>query len=185
VTRQNVAVSAPGTKTRRGLTMRWRFAAPVALVLVAGLVGVTVHRLISHGDPDPGDRILTALKSIEVGVPTDAAEVTHQYAKALWDSCDGREGTFGWSDIGVYLTFATTMQPTALLTFVRGQLQGAGWTAGLAGFTPLGQGQRFVRTLANNSEAVAQISPTTRDGDPISWSLSAVAPPQGPRASGC
>ena len=88
--------------------------------------------------------------------------------------------------MGVYLTFRTALDPSALLSYVTDRLDASGWQiAGQEAESPLGPDQRFSRTLSNGTEAVADLSPFTRDGHTILWSLTALAPPVGPRASGC
>ena len=172
--------------TPRELSVRWQLAAIASLILIAGLVGLLIHGWKIHGDPDPGGQILDALRTVEAAVPPAAIDVSEEYGEAHWDSCDGRAGTFGWSEISVILTFGTTLDPSALISYVTGRLEAGGWTmAGQEALSPLGPNQKFSRTLANGTEAVADIGPQMRDGRTVMWSLRATAPPDGPTASGC
>jgi hypothetical protein len=191
-----IGVSASGTRIRRWLGAQWRKLAIAALLPIVGLVGLLFYGVPGHGDPDPDGQTLIALKSVETALPPFAVDVSRQYVEAVWDSCDGRPGTFGWSDIGVYLTFGTAQENSVVVAYVTARLESIGWTGPEPRTTTtaspgevLSQTSsfrlRFVRTLANGVDAVARLDAWTPDGQTITWSLTAIAPPQGPRASGC
>jgi hypothetical protein len=164
-----------------------------ALILVAGLVGVVIHGWNIHGDPDPGGQIMTVLKSVESAVPPNATDVSRRYDQAVWDSCDGRPGTSGWTQIMVTLTFRSTRLPNAVVSWVIDHLQTSGWPlrpvtlppGAVSSGVPVDAGLWFQRTLANGAKASALLSEQTRDGSANSWLLTATAPPDGPVASGC
>jgi hypothetical protein len=154
--------------------------------LAIALGGYAQDRWMGHGDPDPGGNILRTLQSIAVAVPDDATEVRRQDAEAHWDSCDGREGTFGWSDISVYISFKWEADPQELVSLVDGRMATAGWTTSLASSNPLGPGRWWPRQLADGTTADARLDAFTMDnGQTITWELYANAAAHGPHASGC
>jgi len=154
-------------------------------VLVAGCLVLALSGC-GHGDPDPGGRILTALRSIESAVPTGATDVRTQDAEPLWDSCDGRPGTEGWSVISVDIEFRDDRDGRVLLDDVADRMTEAGWAPGGTGTSPLGPSESWTRTLDDGTVAHGSLSPGTRDdGVSIIWFLTATAPPHGRQASGC
>jgi hypothetical protein len=179
-------MSLPGAQIGRAMRPRWRLVAIAAGCLLLAIAGYAIVRWTSHGDPDPGGRILSALKSIESAVPDSATAVTRQYAEPHWDSCDGREGTFGWSSIAVILTFRTGMPADSLLPYVSGPMEAADWSKTDTLSSPMGPGQDWARTLADGTHAMASLTPGTIDnGATIIWEFSAYAAPHGQHASGC
>ena len=166
---------------------RARRLAALAVGVVVGAVSAACAPARSdHGDPDPGGRILVALKTVERAVPADARQVLRQANEPRWDSCDGRAGTFGWDDVTVYTQFRTGQRPRRLIATVGEAMRAAGWTRVTRLTTPLGPGLRWSRPTRGSTVATAMLAPETRgDGTGISWDLDAVAPPQGPRVSGC
>jgi hypothetical protein len=161
-------------------------AVVLAACLIVGLAVYGVVKWTSHGDPDPGGRILAALQSIDTAVPAGATGLTRMSAEPHWDSCDGREGTFGWSVIGFYIEFNTTVPAKTLLAIADGRLAASGWQQTGTLSSPLGLSSQWTRTLADGTIARSELSPGTKDnGQTISWSLYAVAPPHGQLTSGC
>lgn len=159
----------------------------VAFVVVAGSVGGAwaVFRS-SHGNPDPGGHILTALKSVERAVPAGAQVSLRQASEPGWDSCDGRSGTFGWDDITVGVQFFTSVSPTVLVANTDKTLRAIGWQRTRTLNSPLGPGATWSRTVAGSTPATATLAPGTRGGGTgVYWDLDAVAPPQGQHVSGC
>jgi hypothetical protein len=161
---------------------RWPALALVALtasVLLAGCNSMV------RGDPDPGGTTMDALKSVETGLPPDATNLQRQYAQSHWDSCDGRAGTEGWSDIQVILTFNIVGEPEALLDYAGSHLSEAGWTSESSTPTPLGPSESWTRTLPGGTQARAILGQNARSATDKYWSLMAIAPPKGQRATGC
>ena len=177
------AGETPARVARRRFVVVAVFGCVAAVVGVFAFVRWTDH---AHGDPDPGGRILVALQPVEGAAPDDAVVVNRQESGAHWDSCDGRTGTFGWSDIRVIVAFHTTTQPDALISLVDRRMVAIGWTSGSTLTSPIGPGHEWTRTLGDGTKARASLSPWTFDnGQTIRWELTAYAPPQGQRASGC
>jgi hypothetical protein len=139
-----------------------------------------------HGDPDPGGRILDALKTVQAAVPSDATDVSTQYAEPHWDSCDGRPGTEGWSDVTVDVSFSSDRPGQELVGGAAPELAAAAWSVERADTSPLGPYESWTRTLDDGTILHASLGPGTPDnGATIIWYLYASAPPHGRRASGC
>jgi hypothetical protein len=166
---------------------RRRLLLGLAVVVVAGGVGAGwIATRSPHGDPDPAGRILAGLKTIESVVPADAEVTLRQASEPSWDSCAGREGTFGWTKVTVGMQFRTSEQPSALVARTDRLLTAAGWHRTGAEGTPLGPSAQWSRTVTGSTVASALLSPGTRGGGSgIYWDLDAAAPPQGQQASGC
>jgi hypothetical protein len=65
-------------------------------VAVAGTaIAATVE--LRHLVLDPGGVPQQTLRSISVAVPSDAKVQNHSVGPPIWDSCDGRPDTQGWS----------------------------------------------------------------------------------------
>jgi len=138
------------------------------------------------GDPDPGGHILTVLKSVERAVPAHAQILLAQEHEPTWDSCDGRAGTFGWNDVIVATQFRTSGAPLTVVMAADKVLASAGWTRVAISHDPLGPDGRWSRTVPGGAVASATLALGTRgDGEAPHWELTAIAPPQGRRASGC
>ena len=176
-------------KSRRPLTRGTRRGLGVAALLAcaaAAVVGIALSRSSSHGDPDPGGRTFSALQPVESAVPDGVAVLVCQEARAQWSSCDGRPGTFGWTDITVVLSFTTTTPANVLISQVNDTMTAIGWIPGPPGSSQLGPDLGWTRTLDDGTQAHALLSPGTADnGLTITWELAASAPPNGQRASGC
>jgi hypothetical protein len=126
------------------------------------------------------------LKAVENAVPVSGVHITRQYAEARWVSCDGLAGTFGWSDISVQLTFDASPDTLLMMSYVTSGMETIGWTIDNAtGPSLMEVNQRFSRTLTNGAEAFALLLPWDVKGHTPGWQLTAVAPPEGPRATGC
>jgi hypothetical protein len=139
-----------------------------------------------HGDPDPGRAILAVLQPIGGALPDDATGVRRQDSEPQWSSCDGRPGTYGWTDVSVLIDFTTATPPDALISRADNRMVALGWTSGAAGSSVLGPSREWTRRLPDGTPVHALLTPWTRDyGDAVSWELTATAPPRGSRASGC
>ena len=155
------------------------------LVVLVGLTGTARASLRSHhGDPDPGGQILNALQSVRRAVPPGADVTLRQQNGSTWDSCDGRAGTFGWSDLTTDVQFRSRKAPRLLLDDADKALRAAGWQYASAKDSPPGPGSRWTRTVAGSTLASVILSPAT-GGNGTYWDLQALAPPQGQRTQGC
>jgi hypothetical protein len=125
------------------------------------------------------------LSSVSVALP-DRAQVTfHAAAEPLWDSCDGRAGTFGWDDVSVDFELKTDQTPAAFVAGTAQALRGSGWNVEQLS----DQGGPYLtgsRILDGTIPLKVVLSPSSQSaGGPVAWVLSASAPPSGPVATGC
>lgn len=174
--------TAAGAKRRRWLLIG--VAVGAAIVLAVG--AYVVVRLTGHGDPDPGGRIAEALKSTDFVVPDDATNVKRTVATPHWDSCSGREGTFGWSALGRYVEFSTAQQPDDMAKTAQARLAPEGWVGPSRTTTPFGPSFNWKRTMPDGTPLSITLSPLTNDfGKTIFWNLTGIGIPHGPTATGC
>ena len=132
------------------------------LVVLVGLAGTAWASLLSHhGDPDPGGQILNALQSVRRAVPPSADVTLRQQNGSTWDSCDGRAGTFGWSDLTADVEFRSRKAPRLLVDDADKALRAAGWQYASAQDSPLGPSARWTRTVAGSTQASVILSPAT------------------------
>jgi hypothetical protein len=179
---------APGKGTNRH---PWRYV--VALIIVVGLlVGGLILFTRGSSSGDPGGRILDQL------VPADSALPGYGTPSLPWrtepslsqpyliktepfgDSCDGRPGTQGWSDVVVQAGFSWSGTSDALIASVGSRLTALGWQQA---FAPSAIEAGWRKRLDNGSTAGAMLNldPT----GPPGWEFVATAPPLGKAPSGC
>ena len=164
---------------------RDRLVGGLSLVLVAGAVTAAWSAsLSSHGNPDPGGHRLSAIKTVAEALPADARVVLRQANEPRWDSCDGRPGTFGWDNVSSSVQFRTGTSAGKLIADADRALRAGGWHYANRLDSPLGPGVRWTQTVAGSAFATAMLTPGA-SGDGTSWYLTAEAPPQGRRVSGC
>ncbi len=154
-------------------------AALAALMTTAGCTPKPV------GNPDPGHRLLNAIRPVPTAVPKGLHVTRSRSYKPRWDSCDGIKSTYGWDDITVETDFTggTKKQVVAQV--------GAGMRA--LGWVPdpdrTGDGSwDWEKTLPGGGEATAELSTLDDAGPPtapIDWSLDGNAPPATHPVSGC
>ena len=159
------------------------------VIVIAGVVttlAVGGFWSARRGNPDPGGRRLKALSSVSIALPKNAQVHLRTVAEPHWDSCDGRKGTFGWSDVGVYYQFTTNEGESELVKTAASILTSHGWhvTQQTNAGGPYLTGRKF---LDKTIPLQVTLSPGYQvAGGPISyWDISAFAPPVGPRVSGC
>lgn len=80
---------------QQGAQRRWLLIALAVVLVGGGAAALWVWTPSAHGDPDPGGRLLSGLRTVEQAVPADAEVLLRQANEPSWDSCDGRKGTFG------------------------------------------------------------------------------------------
>jgi hypothetical protein len=158
-----------------------------ALFLVA-VVAVTwaarTHSTDSGGDPG-GSRLMVA-RQILVALPPGAQVAQHSDATSRMESCDGRPGTQGWSDIVVSYEFTVSEPPASVLASASTAMARARWTTTGQLHSPLGAGLTWTKPVSSGVSARATLAPATRGlGQPPYWDLSAVVPPAGKEVSGC
>lgn len=169
----------------------------VGVLLVVIIVGVFVFRSTA-ATGDPGGKVMNQL------VPTVSALPGHGTSALPWvsqipqsleasyaikiephqDSCDGRPGTQGWSQVVVQSGFQWSESLGALISFMEARLTELGWTAVPQSPPQDPPGQSWTKTLSNGSRANLNV---TQEGGLSSstWQLDAIANPVGKAASGC
>jgi hypothetical protein len=150
----------------------------VALLVLIGLpVGIWLGtRPDSLGNPDPGGRILTALKPIAGAIPSGSTVTFRHVDEPLVDACDGNPATRGWSSVVAQVTFRSPLGAESMLEDVDARLNALGWREmgqGVANGEPEGY---WSRSLENGSTAHANLTIGTGG---TYWELVALAPPMG------
>ncbi len=100
------------------------------------------------------------------------------------DSCDGRPGTQGWSQVVVQSRFNWSKGLAGLISFMQPRLSDLGWAVVHDSRPQDPPGKSWTKTLTNGSRASLNV---TQEGGPTSstWQLDAIANPVGKAASGC
>lgn len=155
-------------------------------------IAITATLAFRHpgGDPggDPRGVRRQTLRSISVAVPSDAKVQSHSAGGPIWDSCDGRPGTQGWSDVINAFQFTSARSAATVVANAEATMKIAGWTLISTPSTPLGPSARWTKPVSGNVVAQALLAVGTRGPNrhsPSYWDLTASAPPAGRRASGC
>lgn len=172
----------------------WMLGLAVALLIVVATWGFTG----AAANGDPGSRVmnqLTPTVSALPGYATVALPWVNQIPQSLGasyavkiepfqDSCDGRAGTQGWSQVVVQSGFKWSKSLSALVSFMGPQLTKLGWSAVAQTRISNPPSQSWTKRLINGSRANLSVS---REGYPTSsvWQLDAIANPVGKAASGC
>jgi hypothetical protein len=163
--------------------MVWR-GRELPRALMVACLAVVLSACAGHpgGDPD-GSRASTS-REVRAALPEGATIRSSNSAAPTWSSCDGRPETEGWTDVIEAVSFTVPGQPDALVAHADEVLHGRGWTSDQALHTPLGPGRVWHKVTPGGVRVQASLSPAS-DGAVTYWNLSASAPPQGQRASGC
>lgn len=134
------------------------------------------------GDPDPGGRALAALTQVLSLIPAGSQISYESRTEPIWNSCDGRKSTYGWSPAAVSARFSTgAASEQQVLARARATMAGHGWT-----YSPgvSGHGQWLWHRQVAGGAAVATLQYGAQ-GTPRSWSLDAQAPPAVHPVTGC
>ena len=152
-----------------------------ALVVTAGsLVAVAAFAVLRAPSGHPGGRVLHQLQPAVAALP-DGARVSYRHdVEPRWDSCDGRQGTFGWGDATVQVRFTSNWSASALLAHADRVLRGLGWAPALRDAT--GAPVAWTKALDRGTTARATLERSPADA---AWTLFVLAPPAGPPARGC
>lgn len=157
------------------------------LVVVAG-AGIAFAMTLASGHPggDPGGVRQAALSNVSVALPGDATVQLHTGGGPIWDSCGGRPGTEGWSDVSNVYEFTSASPADVVVANASAKLKSAGWVPSSAYSSPLGPVVMFTKTVSGNGVASLQLGVANRGpGTPSHWDLSATVPAAGTRVSGC
>jgi hypothetical protein len=161
-----------------------QFSRMIALGLVLLVACVFLgYRILWGPEGDPEGRVLHQLQPAAQALPSDAHVIYRYDFEPKWDSCDGRQGTFGWNNVILQIRFESRTPTIALVEHADGTLRRLGWSyeydrSGQVGWT---------KQLANGSVASAQLSNAVPDQGGLTqkWDLFVGAPPIGTRVSGC
>jgi hypothetical protein len=137
---------------------------------------------------DPGGVRQQTLRSISVAVPNDAKVQSHSAGGATWDSCDGRPGTQGWSDVINAYQFTSARSAATVVANVEASMKIAGWKLTSTSASPLGPSVVWTKAVSGNVVAQTMLAVGTRGPSrhsPSFWDFVASAAPAGTRASGC
>jgi hypothetical protein len=167
--------TSKGWATRKDRRLLWMAGAIVGVVLCA-LLGLRLINSSSRSG-DPGGHVLSQLASVISAIPSTATKSYVWKMEPTQDSCDGRPGTQGWSEVVVQSAFKWPESEQSLSEAMAARLASLGWGQP-AGSIP--GSTAWAKTLANGS--VARL---TVDSEGTYWQLDAIAPPIGAAATGC
>ena len=175
----------------------FRWILSVGVLVVVTVVWITVVRSTA-ATGDPGGKVMSQLVPAVSALPghgTSALPWVSQIPQSLeasyavklephQDSCDGRPGTQGWSQVVVQSRFRWSESLGALIALMQTRLAELGWTVVPQSRPQDPPGQSWTKTLSNGSRADLNI---TQEGGPNSptWQLDVSAKPVGKAASGC
>jgi hypothetical protein len=125
------------------------------------------------GDPDPGHRLMAAIKSVLSVIPSGAHVMRREKFEPRWDSCDGKRSTYGWDPVTVDADFIGGGAPAQIVGHIKSSMQSLGWVSDPS---HSGGGQWFWhRKVASDELATAQLLGGP-DAQPHDWSLQAEVP---------
>jgi len=169
----------------------------VVLVVLVG-VGIWAFTASTAQSGDPGGKVLAQLTptvSVLPGYGTSTLPWVNQIPPALdaayiikteprQDSCDGRAGTQGWSQVVVQAGFHWKNGLQLFVARVEPQLATLGWTVFPQPPTAYPPTATWTKHLANGGRGFLDV---TQEGGTSSsnWELVATGDPAGKAASGC
>jgi hypothetical protein len=189
MTHQELASTTPWVNTGKGKQRAW-LAGGLAVAVAGTAIAATLelrHLGVAPGG-DPGGVRQRTLRSISVAVPSDARVQSHSVGGPIWDSCDGRSGTQGWSDVINSYEFTSAHSAATVVAGAEASMKIAGWKLSSTSHSPLGPSAVWTKTVSGNVVARVLLGVGTRGPSrhsPSFWDLVASAPPAGTRASGC
>jgi hypothetical protein len=187
MTYQELTRTTPWVNPGKGKQRAWLVRGlAVAVTAIAATVEWRHLGVASGGDPG-GVRQQT-LRSISVAVPIDAKVQSHSAGGPIWDSCDGRPDTQGWSDVINAYQFTSARSAATVVANAEASMKIAGWKLTSTSASPLGPSVVWTKTVTGNAVAHAMLAVGTHGPSrhsPSYWDFVASAPPAGSRASGC
>jgi hypothetical protein len=173
----------------------WSLGFAVALLVVATIWGLTGWD-VANGDP--GGKVMSQLTPTVSALPgygTAALPWVSQMPQSLeapyairiepfQDSCDGRAGTQGWSQVVVQSRFKWSKGLATLVSFMNPRLGQLGWSAVTPSQISNPPSQNWTKRLSNGTRANLSVS---QEGGATSdvWQLDAIGEPVGKAARGC
>jgi hypothetical protein len=189
MTHPELVRTAPGVKPGKRKQRAW-----LAGGLAVPVTGISIAVTLAFWHPgarpggDPGEVRQQTLRSISVALPRNAKVQSHSVGRPIWDSCDGRPGTQGWTDVVEDYQFTSARSAHMVVAGAEANMKIAGWKLISTPTTPLGPSAVWTKTVSGNVVAQALLAVGTRGPSrhsPSYWDLGASAPPAGRRASGC
>ena len=189
MTHQELVRSRPWVNPGKGKQRAW-LAGGLAVAVAGTAIAATLAFRHPGVDPggDPGGVRQQALRSISVALPGDAKVLSHSVGGPIWDSCDGRPDTQGWSDVINAYQFTSAHSAATVVAGAEASMKIAGWKLSSTSHSPLGPSAVWTKTVSGNVVAQVLLGVGTRGPSrhsPSFWDFVASAPPAGTRASGC
>ncbi len=166
------------------------------VLLIVVIVWVFTSSNVASGDP--GGRVMDQLTPTVSSLPGFGMaalpwvsrmpqSLAAPYAikiEAFRDSCDGRAGTQGWSQVVVQAGFTWTKGFSTLISYMAPRLTKVGWSLVEHPRPSIPPSQDWTKTLSNGARADLNVQQF--QGTPSShWQLDATTRPVGKAASGC
>jgi len=152
------------------------FAASLLIVVVSGFSGVPGP----VGNPDPGHRLLDAIRPVVKAVPGGATITRRTFDEPHWDSCDGVRSTYGWDPATVDVGFTPHgLSDAEVFGHIKTALAAQGWTID-AGTSQ--DGAWYWSRQVEGRDASIQLLAGDGGSD---WDLQANAPPLAHPVTGC
>ena len=158
-------------------------AASVAVAAAVVLAGCGLGGPQPVGNPDPGGRLLTAIKPVLAVAPAGARISSRDTVKPMWDSCDGVASSYGWDDPRVELDFTGGGTDAQVVAHLKSALRTLGWTFDTADSDPTGP-WFWHRTVAGGVQGTVQLLGGSAF-TPSGWNLQASTPPATRPVTGC
>jgi len=189
MTHQELVRTRPWVNSGKGKQRAW-LAGGLAVAVAGTAIAATLAFRHPGVDPggDPGGVRQQALRSISVALPGDAKVLSHSVGGPIWDSCDGRPDTQGWSDVINAYQFTSAHSAATVVAGAEASMKIAGWKLSSTSHSPLGPSAVWTKTVSGNVVAQVLLGVGTRGPSrhsPSFWDFVASAPPAGTRASGC
>jgi hypothetical protein len=189
MTHQQLTRTTPRVNPGKGKQRAW-LAGGLAVAVAGTAIAATLelrHPGAAAGG-DPGGVRQQTVRSISAAVPSDAKVQIHSVGGPIWDSCGGRPGTQGWSDVINSYQFTLARPAATVVANVEASMKIAGWKRTSTSASPLGPSIVWTKAVSGNVLAQAILAVGTRGPSrhsPSYWDFAASAPPAGTRASGC
>ncbi len=156
----------------------------IAVLLVA-LIGISFWIFNGrHSGGDPGGSILSSLQSqVKSMLPSDARIVSIHSTDATWASL-GCDGSTGWTDPRVVMTFASAQLPITVIDTANHALTTAGWTYQARLTTAEGGSPVWTKT-STESDLISLTNSQLAHLPPGEWIVYGALPPIGQTVQGC
>jgi hypothetical protein len=151
MTHQELVRTRPWVNLGKGKQRAW-LAGGLAVAVAGTAIAATLafrHPGVNPGG-DPGRVRQQALRSISVALPGDAKVLSHSVGGPIWDSCDGRPDTQGWSDVINAYQFISAHSAATVVAGAEASMKIAGWKLSSTSHSPLGPSAGWTKTVSGN-----------------------------------